>query len=160
MRRLTVGGLVALAGTTLLLMSILQAGAVAPGNQHFQRSWARTDQPVSTGQISRTWMWGPDAFTDELQEPYSESPNGQRSVQYFDKARMEITQPTASDPGSIWYVTNGLLVVELISGQMQVGDATFSPRTPANVNVGGDADDPTGPTYASFGSLLDNPAHP
>ncbi len=154
MRRLTVGGLVALAGVVLLLMSILQAGAVAPGNQYFQRSWARTDQPVASGQAVRTWMWGPDAFTNELQEPYSESPSGQRSVQYFDKARMEISQPTSGDPNSIWYVTNGLLVVELITGRMQIGDANFTQRQPATVNVAGDADDPTGPTYASFAQVL------
>jgi sugar lactone lactonase YvrE len=154
MRRLVVGSIAASATVLLLLAGIFHAGAVAPGNQYFQRSWARTDQPVSTGQVSRTWMWGPDAFTNELQEPYSESPNGQRSVQYFDKARMEITQPTDGDPGSIWYVTNGLLVVELISGKMQLGDATFSQRTPAAVNVAGDADDTSGPTYASFKAVL------
>jgi sugar lactone lactonase YvrE len=74
-------------------------------------------------------------------------------VQYFDKARMEITNP-AGDTGSIWYVTNGLLVVELISGRMQVGDNSFQQRSAASVNVAGDADDPTGPTYATFGSLL------
>jgi DNA-binding beta-propeller fold protein YncE len=101
-------------------------------------------------------MWAPDAFTAELQEPYTDSPGGQRVVQYFDKARMEITQP-AADPNSIWYVTNGLLVVELISGNMQLGATTFAQRSPAQVNVAGDADDPSGPTYATFGTLLGTP---
>ncbi|MEZ4523634.1 MAG: NHL repeat-containing protein [Thermomicrobiales bacterium] len=136
-----------------LLGSVLQVGALAPGNEHFQRTWARTDQPVAAGQVSRTWMWGPDGFTGEISETYSESPGGQRTVQYFDKARMEITNPSG-DSGSAWYVTNGLLVVELISGRLQAGDSTFESRTPAAVNVAGDADDPAGPTYATFGNLL------
>jgi hypothetical protein len=77
-------------------------------------------------------------------------------VQYYDKARMEITQPGAVDDG-VWYVTNGLLVVELVTGSMQVGDREFHDRAPAQVNVAGDADDPLGPTYATFSLLLDAP---
>jgi hypothetical protein len=57
-----------------------------------------------------------------------------------------------------WYVTNGLLVKELISGEMQVGDNTFEQRQPAAVNVAGDPDDTQGPTYASFENLLASPA--
>jgi Tol biopolymer transport system component len=30
-----------------------------PANPAFERTWARTDQPVSAGVTSRTWMWGP-----------------------------------------------------------------------------------------------------
>ncbi len=145
--------LLAVIATALLLGSAFRVSAVAPSNEHFQRTWARTDLPVSSGQVSRTWMWGPDGFTGEIDEPYAESPGGQRAVQYFDKARMEITNPSG-DTGSIWYVTNGLLVVELISGQLQIGDASFNQRQPATVNVAGDSDDPTGPTYASFGNVL------
>jgi hypothetical protein len=65
---------------------------------------------------------------------------------------MEVTDP-ASDQGNPWYVTNGLLVVELISGNLQTGDVTFESRAPATVPVAGDPDDPTGPTYASFSTL-------
>ncbi len=99
-------------------------------------------------------MWGPEAFTGAFVEPYAESPGEERIVQYFDKARMEITNPGA-DQNSIWYVTNGLLVVELITGNMQVGHHEFNPGSPAQVNVAGDLDDPDGPTYASFADLLD-----
>lgn len=130
------------------------AAAIAPGNQHFQRVWARTDYPVAQGQVSRTWMWGPEAFSPVMVEPYAESPGSERAVQYFDKARMEITNP-AADQNSIWYVTNGLLVVELITGKMQLGHNQFSNGMPAQVNVAGDLDDPDGPTYATFAGLLD-----
>jgi len=127
--------------------------AAPPANMYFERTWARTDKPVLDGNVSRTWMWGPEAFTGPLIEPYAESPDEERLVQYFDKARMEITNP-GGDTNSIWYVTNGLLVVELITGYMQVGHNDFIQRFPANVNVAGDMDDPDGPTYATFGSLL------
>jgi hypothetical protein len=100
-------------------------------------------------------MWGPEAFTGAMTERYVESPEEERVVQYFDKSRMEITRPDTGDPDSIWYVTNGLLVVELVTGRMQVGDNTFEERMPAQVNVAGETDDPDGPTYATFGPLLD-----
>jgi len=44
-----------------------------------------------------------------------------RFVRYYDKARMELPQPEA-DPTASWYVTNGLLVAELVRGQVQLGD--------------------------------------
>ena len=43
-------------------------------------------------------------------------------MQYFDKSRMELNDPSA-DPNSAFFVTNGLLTVELISGQLQIGVA-------------------------------------
>lgn len=141
----------------LMTSIVLPALAAPPANQHFQRTWARTDQPVQSGQVSRTWMWGPEGFTSAVQENYQEAPGGVRTVQYFDKSRMEITNPDA-DPNSIWYVTNGLLVMELITGQMQLGHSYFASYDPAAVNVAGDHDDPTGPTYETFGSLLDAPS--
>jgi hypothetical protein len=125
----------------------------------FTRVWARTDRPVLEGQVSRSWMWGPEPLTQPMTESYAEAPGGRRAVQYYDKARMEITRPDG-DPTSIWFVTNGLLVNELISGQLQVGDTEFESRQPAEVNVAGDPNDPNGPTYATFASLLDTPPLP
>ncbi len=148
----------ALASLLLVLVGLSYAGAEEPANQYFERTWATTDQPVSELIVSRTWMWGPEANTGPMFESYVEAPGGEREVQYFDKSRMEITHPDR-DSSTVWYVTNGLLVVELITGQMQFGDNTFEQRQPAQVNVAGDADDPNGPTYAGFGEVLDaNPA--
>ncbi|RIK45368.1 MAG: hypothetical protein DCC58_06630 [Chloroflexi bacterium] len=138
------------------LLSIV--GGVTPANAapitsaFFYGTWARTDEPVSAGLVARTWMWGPQANTAEMQEQYLESPGNARTVQYFDKSRMEITHPNG-DPSSIWYVTNGLLVVELVTGRLQLGDNTFEQHQPAAVNVAGDADDPTGPTYLTVAGL-------
>ncbi len=129
------------------------ATAETPATSGFERSWSRTDLPVLNGQASRTWMWGPEAFTGGLSEPYAEAPGTTRTVQYFDKARMEDNSWQATSPP--WDVTSGLLVTELISGRLQLGDNQFENRSPAQVNVAGDADDPTGPTYASFTELVD-----
>lgn len=151
-----------LAASLLVLMLALLAGqrarAVAPSNDHFEERWSRTDLPVRDGEVLRTWMWGPEAFTEGIEEEYAQAPDGQREVQYFDKARMEIN--AQEEPGSLWYVTNGLLVVELITGEMQVGDDTFVERAPASVPVAGDPDDEQGVTYATFGPLLDAPPVP
>jgi V8-like Glu-specific endopeptidase len=125
---------------------------------NFEQTWSRTDGPITHGLIERTWMWGPAPFTPMLTEPYAESPDGQRIVQYFDKSRMEITQPD-SDSSSIWYVTNGLLVLELITGQRQIGDELVEQFPPAEIAVAGDLDDPDAPTYASFTSLIGEPSH-
>jgi hypothetical protein len=108
---------------------------------------------VAAGSAGRGWTWGPAGFAT-LREPYAQTAGGTRLVQYFDKARMEINQPQA-DPASPFYVTNGLLVVEMISGRVQVGDSTFDPTAypPAAVPVAGDVDSPDAPTYASLAGV-------
>lgn len=73
----------------------------------------------------RSWTWGPEPITEALREPFVEGPEGQRAVQYFDKSRMEVTDPTM-DPNSQWYVTNGLLPIELMTGRMQVAIARLN----------------------------------
>jgi len=98
-------------------------------------------------------MWG-QAFTGAIQEPYAEADGEMRTVQYYDKSRMEISHDPNADPNSIWYVTNGLLVKELITGEMQVGDATFEDRAPAHVNVAGDGEAVDGVTYATLAQVL------
>gem|GEM_PF-1009062 len=135
----------------------IPVAAEVPANAFFQTVWERTDEPVLQLAVSRTWVWGPEANSTPAGEPYADSPGGTRLVQYFDKSRMEINDPAGntSDP---WFVTNGLLARELITGQMQLGDTLFDERAPANVNIAGDQDDPNGPTYASFASRLDDAA--
>jgi N-acetylmuramoyl-L-alanine amidase len=102
-------------------------------------------------------MWGPEAFTGGLLENYVEGPDGKRLVQYFDKSRMEKTTDQDIGQDSIWYVTNGLLAKEMITGAIQTGDDDFAVFDPASYNVAGDPDDPTGPTYATFSQLLNAP---
>jgi hypothetical protein len=75
-----------------------------------------------------------------------------REVRYYDKARMEINDP-AADPSSPWYVSNGLLVVEMISGQVQTGKDKFESRDAATQPVAGDPGSSDAPTYAALGKV-------
>jgi len=150
--------IVTLALAVMLLLAAFvrnDAGAVAPDGEPFERTWARTDKPVADLQVDRTWMWGPEANTEGMFERYAEGHNGARFVQYYDKSRMEITTDQDVPYDSPWFVTNGLLVNELMTGELQVGDDEFEPYQPASVNVAGDPDGSIGPTYAALAVLRD-----
>jgi len=116
--------------------------------------WRSNDEATAQGNSGRGWIWGPSPTTSGLQESYAEGPDGWRTVQYFDKSRMEVTAPQA-DRSSKWFVTNGLLTIELVSGRMQTGDNRYEERSPAQVSVAGDPG--SGPTYATFNSLTSLP---
>jgi hypothetical protein len=119
-------------------------------NQPFRSLWERTDMPVSNGLMRRSWVWGPEPITAGFRERNSDSPDGLHMVQYFDKSRMEVNNLNA--PRDPWYVTNGLLVEEMIVGAVQVGTQSVEPRGPSEEAVAGDpaADNPNAPTYRSF----------
>jgi hypothetical protein len=143
------------------------AQAAGPFNDlAFKSVWERTDKAVADGLTSRSWMWGPQTVPSSPPiEPYAETPGGFRQVQYFDKARMEINDPTG-DGSQLWYVTNGLLVREMVSGKVQKGENAFSVQAPSEEAVAGDPAiaNPDSPTYASFAALAsldnDHPAAP
>jgi len=152
--------------TTVFAALMLVASGLVVVQQHvdavpiehsaFQRTWDRTDKPVDTGVVTRTWMWGPGAFTGLKQERYAEAPGGYRTVQYFDKSRMEDNSYRATDP---WDVTNGLLVIEMVEGYFQTGDSERDETpSPADINIAGDPGQH--PTYADIGrcTLRDQPA--
>ncbi len=131
-------------GIALLLLSSFVAAPVFThssaaenvfGSPAFGTLWGSIEPVVPN-------FWGP-TVRPALQEPYREATNGSRLVQYFDKARME--QTTAS--GSI---TNGLLTVELITGQRQIGDAAFAAFPPSTLPIVGDPTNPW-PPYAALG---------
>jgi hypothetical protein len=147
------------AGLAALALGALPANA-APfdgrrnqfADSAFGTVWRRTDDLSVRG--GRSWYWGPGAWFDYA-EFYRQSPNGLRTVQYFDKARMEINDPAnRSFQGG---VTNGLLVVELVSGQLKKGNDPydFDMRQAADVPVAGNPknDNPNSPTYASFAGV-------
>jgi phosphate/phosphite/phosphonate ABC transporter binding protein len=121
----------------------------------FQTTWTRTDKLVADKTVVRSWYWGP-APGEAKTEAYDEGANNTRLVQYFDKSRMEINNP-AGDKNSPFYVTNGLLTVELISGKMQVGNSRYETRYPANIPLASDNDDANAPTYASFALIANSP---
>ncbi|MHB8645118.1 MAG: hypothetical protein ACYDAR_04940 [Thermomicrobiales bacterium] len=130
-----------LAVTILLLGSVLVAvnAANSFANAAFQAQWA-------AGEALAPNFWGPLPLAHDGQtEPYVEAPGGSRLVQYFDKARMELTNPSTG------IVTNGLLANELITGRLQVGDNAFQQLQPAGIPIAGDPNN-VGPTYAQLGT--------
>jgi hypothetical protein len=117
----------------------------------FSQLWSRADQPIVNNATNSSWFWGPYPWSSRY-ETYREATGGNRIVQYFDKGRMEINNPSGNR-GDSWFVTGGLLCRELVSGKMQTGNTAYETREPANVPVAGDLDSPLGPTYATFNRL-------
>jgi hypothetical protein len=115
-----------------------QAATIPFGSAAFAAQWGSIEPVVPN-------FWGP-AVQPALQEPYVEATNGTRLVQYFDKARME--QTTAGGA-----VTNGLLTVELITGQRQMGDSAFAPFPPSSLPVVGDLTN-SWPSYAALNGTV------
>ncbi len=140
----------------LLANSPVQA-ALSFNDPGFANLWNRVDKPVQDGSgVGRGYTWGPPvvntaATTTEL---YNGLP---RKVQYFDKARMEVNNSN-TNPNDPYYVTTGLLVREMVTGQRQDGDKLFVGLTPSPTQVAGDANDnganAVAPTYASFRDVV------
>ncbi len=157
-RRTTLRGLfVMLLVLQMTLLTVTPVGAAGSAdfsfaNGAFRKVWERPDFPVAVQKATRSFTWGPEGWSFR-EEPYAESPNGKRLVQYFDKTRMEITKPDG-DTNSEYYVTNGLLVKEMVAGQVQEGDAKFRTTVPSEVPVAGDPDGNPGPTYRSFKGVV------
>lgn len=149
----------------LALIGALMLSSVAPlaaapfsgrtsfADPRFATIWSRTDSEAVRG--GRTWYWGPGPWFD-YGEFYRESPGTIRTVQYFDKARMEINRPEEG------IVTNGLLVKELVSGRMQLGDFPYgvASRDPSDVPVAGNprTANTVAPGYRDFAGIatIDN----
>ena len=123
------------------------------GAAAFENTWKRTDQPVLDGLASRTWMWGQQPYTCAFYESYLVLPGGERLVQYYDKSRMEITNPDADSSG-IWPCDERPACRRVDQRpDARSGDSTASEnwRTSAQAHVAGDRQpDTDGPTYASL----------
>ncbi|HEX8598412.1 MAG TPA: hypothetical protein VF952_07840 [Chloroflexia bacterium] len=130
-----------------------EGGAFAAAE--FQKLWRRTDELVLHNQIRRGYFWGPGPLTDPLVEQWIGAPdNNKIQVQYFDKSRMEIFNP-AGDKNNRFYITNGLLADELIRGRIRLdGTRKYIEWFPARIPLASDPDDPTAPTYETFGLLV------
>lgn len=102
----------------------------------FATQTARTEEKIPN-------FWGPPVEAAR-QERYTDAPDGTRTVQYFEKARMELA------PAG---VTNGLLTVELITGQRQFGDTRFGSFAPSALSIVGDTDNPW-PPYKALGAKV------
>jgi alpha-tubulin suppressor-like RCC1 family protein len=125
----------------------------------FRRLWDQYDLPVATQRSGRSWTWGPPVGAAELEsgiirEPFADLAGGTHEVVYFEKSRMEVNDP-AADPTTPWYITNGLLPVELITGRVQTGYTSFEARGPATIAALGDPE--SWPTYADLRAVYQSP---
>ncbi len=108
------------------------------------------DGPILSGAAQRGFIWGPQVNAIRT-EPYAAAPGGQRQVWYFDKGRLELTDVQTGQ------ITSGLLVNELVTGQVQIGDEARETRSPAAVAVAGDANAPNAITYATLNAVRTAP---
>jgi beta-lactamase class A len=137
----------------VIVLLALHTPSAQAASSPFLRRWQRDDGFVLLGEEQHAWTWGPRVLRSGV-EPYAQSPEGRREVWYFDKGRMEISDPQR-DPDDTWYITSGLLVRELISGEMQLGDDQYEMWEPAAIPVAGDleASPPTTVTYADLHAI-------
>jgi hypothetical protein len=129
-------------------------GWTTPPDPAFARVWATADAAVAAGQAPRSWLWGPTPRFI-AQEAYAKGPGGLHQVQYYDKSRMEVNNP-AANPNDPYYVTNGLLAVEMVSAEIQTDDtASIRAGVPCTIPVVGDPrkDNPLAPGYAAFAAV-------
>ncbi len=158
------GALTVAVGEAPIYVRHVPAAAAAPppppasgagDDEAFEQVWTSTDRAVRDGETARSWLWGP-APIETRSEPYAQAPGGSRRVRYYDKARMEINDPNA-DRASRFFVTNGLLPIELATGRLKIGDGAreYEQREPADVPLAGDPapQNPGAPTYRTLGSV-------
>jgi hypothetical protein len=138
---------------SLVLMASVTAPAPQPvgaqpitfGDLAFARQWNYSDRAVSEHRVTRSWLWGPASLGPA-------APAESHLVQYFDKARMEFNAQAG-------IVTNGRLVVEMMSGSIQTSLAgnEYFPLLPSTLPIAGDtavgAAHPNTPTYSSLFSI-------
>ncbi|HST05283.1 MAG TPA: M1 family aminopeptidase [Chloroflexia bacterium] len=137
----------AIANVTPAKAAPLRAPSEGFADAAIHARWTADEGCTTCG--DHVWMWGPGAFYTEY-EPYSDTPQGNHLVQYFDKGRLEVNDPQG-DKNSPWYVTSGLLVKEMVAGATETGGGHVYEIGPANVAVAGDGNG--GPTYADFAGL-------
>lgn len=130
--------MLALTALGVVLLAVVLPTYAAPlhapfASPRFEQVWNLTDKAVAEGRATRSWTWGPQPGFSTY-EPYQQSPGGRRLVQYFDKARMEINDP-ANTSGPLGGVTNGLLVVEMVSGRIKQGDGIGPDQNEVAPNV-------------------------
>jgi outer membrane protein assembly factor BamB len=138
----------------LTAFSPVSAAPASFADVGFKNTWERVDKAVDEiPNVGRGFVWGPQTIFSG-----TETYNGnQRTIQYFDKARMEVNNPNGNR-NDLFFVTTGLLVKELVTGLQQDGDTAFSQKNPSNIQIAGDPNESGGnavaPTYESFKNVV------
>ena len=92
------------AALALLLLALACRLAGAGSRRHrarlFLATWQRVDQPVATGQVSRTWLWGPAATPPRCWSHTPKSPGGNAPRAVLRQVAHGDHRPGRGDPGS------------------------------------------------------------
>ena len=128
-----------IAGLSLSAFPVVGLAATPFANDAFARTYA-----------ANPGLWGTPGQV--LNEQYAGAKNGSRQVQYFEQGRMEATRPDIQPN----FVGDGKLVVEMVSGRMQVGDTLYWQYDGAEMPIAGGGTflaNPGAPSYRAFQSL-------
>lgn len=127
------------------LLPVNQAEDTSFANPIFRRLWNTQSSAASTIDL-----WGSEPLLWRV-EPYAGLPDDRRTVQYFDRGRMEL-QPSSEDGSP--RVTQGLLALEMTTGNLQLGEELLERRVPADATIDGGPPDDRIPTYAGLSGLV------
>ena len=143
--------LILLSGGGLTFQPVAAKRIGPTDNAFFHRLWARTELPIVATQANRSWVWGEAAITPLVSEANADNT---RLVQYFDKGGMQFNPDPVIEVGNPAFVMASPLAYEMLTGRLASGQQW----EPPGIGIAGDADDDTGPTYATFAGLRDAPA--
>jgi hypothetical protein len=143
----------------LIVVSFLPVQATQPSAFADPAFSTLYDQAGSYGQAL---LWGSGPLVSMV-EPFTGAPGNRRLVQYFDRGRMELARSSSeiADTPTAPPVTQGLLVREMATGNVQVGYDAFVQGDPASLPIFGSAAlsaDAAALTYADFATAANNRA--
>ena len=146
MKKLLAFALIVLISVSFL--PVREATKSSFANPLFENLWA--EQSAAAGSLD---LWGSEPLLWRA-EPYADAPDGRRTVQYFDRGRMELT-PTSNGSTE---VTEGLLALELTTGEIQLGSKLLEYKDPPAVAIDSAGDNPGVPTYAGLARVVQRTA--
>jgi hypothetical protein len=129
-------------------LPVREAAHSSFANPLFENLWS--EQSAAAGSLD---LWGSEPLLWRA-EPYADAPDGRRTVQYFDRGRMELT-PT---PNGGTEVTEGLLALELTTGEIQLGSKLLEYKDPPDVAIDSGSADPAVATYAGLARVVQHSA--
>jgi hypothetical protein len=131
----------ALALVAVSLLPVRETDHPSFASPAFQRVWS-ADSASAARPID---VWGSEPLIWRT-EPYFGAPDDRRTVQYFERGRMEIEEGTST-------VTMGRLALELVTGEIDLGSGLVEERTPLELSIDGGTANERVPTYVTLGRL-------
>lgn len=98
-----------------------------------------------------SFVWGPK-LNDTKIEDYADVDGGKVTTKYLDKGGIQEFKKNGKE-----VVSSSQAAIELISGQLRVGDSKVINKGKSAVGMAGDQDDTLAPTYAAFDKVSNTP---